>query len=118
MPQSTRGKWNHKGTLKTRGFFEPSRYLLLGGVLFVGTELSFSLSIGYAANNHQAIEVSMINYLWPTFTMIASILLKGRRATWLIFPGVLVSAAVCSGCLEKVMGSNCPGYTGILSPIL
>lgn len=69
------------------------RSLLLGGLLFVGTELSFSLSIGYAANNHQAIEVSMINYLWPTFTMIASILLKGRRATWLIFPGVIVSAA-------------------------
>lgn len=68
------------------------RYLLLGGVLFAGTELSFSLSIGYAVNNHQAIEVSMINYLWPTFTMIASILLKGRRATWLIFPGVLISA--------------------------
>ncbi|QEO16523.1 aromatic amino acid DMT transporter YddG [Acetobacter vaccinii] len=69
------------------------RYLLLGGVLFTGTELTFSLSIGYAVNNHQAIEVSMINYLWPTFTMIAFILLNGRRPTLLIIPGVLMSAA-------------------------
>lgn len=88
-------------------FEKPSfLYLLCGGALFVGTELSFALSIGYASNNRQAIEVSMINYLWPTFTMIAAIVLNGRKANKLIFPGVMISALGVFWVLGEKNGVN------------
>ncbi|MDI9682341.1 EamA family transporter, partial [Burkholderia cenocepacia] len=31
-----------------------------------------SLSIGYASNGRQAIEVAMVNYLWPSLTLVAA----------------------------------------------
>ncbi|POP47999.1 EamA family transporter [Superficieibacter electus] len=69
----------------------PRRYLIWGSLLFVTYELCLSLSIGYAHTGRQAIEVSMVNYLWPTFTLVAAIAFNGQRANVLIFPGVLVS---------------------------
>lgn len=69
----------------------PRRYLLWGSLLFVTYELCLSLSIGYAHSGQQAIEVSMVNYLWPTFTLVAAILFNRQRTSILIFPGVLIS---------------------------
>ncbi len=69
----------------------PRKYLLWGSVLFVAYELCLSLSIGYAHSGRQAIEVGMVNYLWPTFTMIAAILFGGQRASLLVVPGFLLS---------------------------
>lgn len=77
------------GLTKLKEF--PRNYLILGSVLFVSYELCLSLSIGYANNGRQAIEVGMVNYLWPTFTMIAAILFNNQKVTVLIFPGVLIS---------------------------
>lgn len=69
----------------------PRRYLFFGSVLFVAYELCLSLSLGYASNAQQAIEVGMVNYLWPTFIIIAAILFNGQKANVLIFPGVILS---------------------------
>lgn len=69
----------------------PRRYLLWGSVLFVGYELCLVLSIGYAHNGRQAIEVGMTNYLWPTFTVVFAIVFNGRRTNVLIVPGVLLA---------------------------
>lgn len=69
----------------------PRRYLLWGSVLFVAYELCLSLSIGYAHTGRQAIEVGMVNYLWPTFTLVAAILFGGQRATLLVVPGFILS---------------------------
>ncbi len=65
----------------------PPRYLLWGSVLFVAYELCLALSIGYANTAQQAIEVGMVNYLWPTFTIVAAILFNRQNASWLIVPG-------------------------------
>ncbi len=65
----------------------PRRYLWVGGVLFVAYELCLSLSLGYANDARQAIEVGMVNYLWPTFTLTAAILFNGQKSSALIFPG-------------------------------
>ena len=65
----------------------PRRYLLWGSVLFVGYELRLALSIGYAHTAQQAIEVGMVNYLWPSFTIVAAIVFNRQRANWLIVPG-------------------------------
>src|SRR5690606_19740825 len=43
-----------------------------------------------------AIEVGMVNYLWPAFTMGAAILFNRQRANWLILPGfVLAILGIC-----------------------
>ena len=65
----------------------PRRYLLWGSVLFVAYELCLALSIGYAHTAQQAIEVGMVNYLWPSFTIVAAIVFNRQRAHWLIVPG-------------------------------
>ncbi|ONG49993.1 hypothetical protein BKE38_20060 [Pseudoroseomonas deserti] len=71
----------------------PRRYLAWGGLLFVTYEICLALSIGHAGSSRQAIEVSMVNYLWPTFTMLAAILFNGQRAGPLILPGAAISLA-------------------------
>lgn len=69
----------------------PRRYLVWGSVLFVTYELCLSLSIGYADTARQAIEVGMVNYLWPTFTIVASILFNRQKSNFLIVPGFALS---------------------------
>ncbi|GBR28340.1 aromatic amino acid DMT transporter YddG [Acetobacter orleanensis] len=70
--------------------FSPS-YLCVGTLLAAGCELCLINSIGYARSEQQAIEVGMVNYLWPTLTVVASILFNGKKANALIFPGVFLS---------------------------
>ncbi|AON55436.1 aromatic amino acid DMT transporter YddG [Herbaspirillum seropedicae] len=77
------------GMPRLRSF--PRRYLFWGSLLFVSYELCLSLSIGYANTARQAIEVGMVNYLWPTFTLTAAILFSKQRATWLMAPGFVLS---------------------------
>lgn len=69
----------------------PRKYLIFGGFLMVSYELCLALSIGYSTNSKQAIEVGMVNYLWPTFTMVATILFTNKKANWLIVPGIILS---------------------------
>jgi drug/metabolite transporter (DMT)-like permease len=69
----------------------PKRYLYLGSTLFVAYELCLSLSIGYANTARQAIEVGMVNYLWPTFTLVAAIVFNKQRASLWVVPGFFLS---------------------------
>ncbi len=69
----------------------PKKYLFWGSLLFVTYELCLSLSIGYANTGRQAIEVGMVNYLWPTFTLISAIAFGKQKATWLAVPGFMLS---------------------------
>jgi len=81
--------WLTLGFPQLREF--PRRYIVWGSVLFVAYELCLSLSIGYSHNARQAIEVGMVNYLWPTFTIMAAIMFNHQRATWWIAPGFALS---------------------------
>jgi len=68
------------------------RYLLIGGLFFVAYEISLALSIGYAHNRSQATEVGMINYLWPSLTMLFAVLLRQQSASvFLLAPGVALA---------------------------
>lgn len=69
-------------------------YLIWGSLLFVAYEVCFSLAIGYANTAEQAIEVGMVNYLWPTFTIVAAILFNHQKSNLWIIPGFIVS---CTG---------------------
>ncbi|WP_316154979.1 aromatic amino acid DMT transporter YddG [Cupriavidus sp. BIC8F] len=81
--------WISVGPVRLKAL--PRSYRIWGSLLFVSYELCLSLSIGYANTGRQAIEVGMVNYLWPTFTMVAAILFNRQRANWLIVPGFLVA---------------------------
>ncbi len=69
----------------------PRRYLYLGSVLFVAYETCLALSLGYAHSGQQAIEVSMVNYLWPSLTVAFAILFNGQRAGLLVVPGLVLA---------------------------
>lgn len=69
----------------------PRRYLLAGSLLFVSYEVCLSLALGLAATRQQAIEVGMVNYLWPSLTILFSILFNGQKSSWLIAPGVILA---------------------------
>lgn len=69
----------------------PKKYLLIGGLLMIFYEFCLSLSIGYSQNSRQAIEIGMVNYLWPTFTMVGTIIFHTKKTNWFIVPGVLLS---------------------------
>lgn len=81
---------------RTRVRTLPRRYLLWGALLFVSYELCLALSIGYARSHRQAIEVGMVNYLWPAFTMASAIVFNRQKTSWLIVPGFAL--AICGVC--------------------
>ncbi len=68
----------------------PRRYLLVGGALFIGTEISLSLSIGLAHHRGQALELVMINYLWPCLTVLLTVLTRMQRGSWLLLPATVL----------------------------
>ncbi|MDX6042290.1 aromatic amino acid DMT transporter YddG [Scandinavium lactucae] len=82
------------------------RYLLAGCVLFVSYEICLALSLGYATTRQQAIEVGMVNYLWPSLTILFAILFNGQKARWWVIPGLLISLLGVSWVLGGEQGLN------------
>lgn len=74
-----------------RNFRPPGRYLLGCGSLFVAYAVLLYLAIGLADSRQQAIEVGIINYLWPSFTLVLSIPILGHRVRWAFAPGVALA---------------------------
>ncbi|EMV7409539.1 TPA: aromatic amino acid DMT transporter YddG [Enterobacter soli] len=68
-----------------------TRYLIAGSVLFVSYEICLALSLGYAATRPQAIEVGMVNYLWPSLTIVFAILFNGQKTNLWVIPGLAIS---------------------------
>ncbi|MGK0149682.1 aromatic amino acid DMT transporter YddG [Pseudomonas putida] len=66
-------------------------YLVSGGGLFVLYEVCMSLSLGYAKNHQQAIEIGVVNYFWPCLTMVLAVFMNGQRTTWLLAPGTFLA---------------------------
>jgi drug/metabolite transporter (DMT)-like permease len=65
-------------------------YLIVGSVLFVAYEMCLSLSIGYAKSGRQAIDVSVVNYLWPSLTILFEVIFNRRRVNLFIIPGLML----------------------------
>lgn len=83
--------WIIRRPKRQRSF--PLRYLLVCGALFVVYEVSVGLAVGLAHDATQALEVSVVNYLWPTLMVLLSLI--GRRLTaktWLVIPGALLAS--------------------------
>lgn len=84
----------------------PRGYLLAGSVLFVCYELCLALSLGFAGTRQQAIEVGMVNYLWPSLTILFAILFNGQKSTFWVVPGLLLAVAGVSWVLGGDQGIN------------
>jgi drug/metabolite transporter (DMT)-like permease len=82
------------------------RYLLSGGILFATYEVCLSLALGYAISRTQAIELGVVNYLWPSLTILISIIIGRQRVSWTIVPG---TALALFGILWVVSGEGLSG---------
>jgi len=89
----------------------PRRYLVWGSLLFVSYELCLALSIGYANSSRQAIEVGMVNYLWPAFTILAAIVFNRQQTNLLIVPGFLIAILGICWVLGGEQGLDLRGMT-------
>ena len=67
------------------------RYLIGGSALFVAYEVCLSLALGFANSRHQAIELGVVNYLWPCLTVLLAIVMNGQKARWMIVPGTALA---------------------------
>lgn len=79
------------GFPKLRQF--PPRYLIVGSILFVCYELCLSLSLGFTHTSRQAIEVGMVNYLWPSMTILLAVAVNRQKTSPLIIAGVILAIA-------------------------
>ena len=101
------------GSPKLRAF-KPV-YLLAGGALFASYEVCLSLALGYATTRAQSIEVSVINYLWPSFTVLLSFLCSGGRLKISLLLGVLLSLL---GVTVVISGGSLASLSGMAENIV
>ncbi|MGR5352197.1 aromatic amino acid DMT transporter YddG [Vibrio sp. DNB22_19_2] len=70
--------------------FSP-KYLVLGGAMFVSYEILLALALGYSNSRSQAIEVAIVNYLWPALTVLFAVLASNKKPNWLLYPAVTLA---------------------------
>jgi drug/metabolite transporter (DMT)-like permease len=69
----------------------PRRYLLGCGSLFIVYTVAVYLAVGLARDRSQLLEIALVNYLWPTLTILLSIPLLRQRAGLLLLPGTALA---------------------------
>lgn len=69
----------------------PRGYFIAATLLFLVYELCFSYAIALAENAQQALEVSLVNYLWPSMTVAMLILFKQLAFNRWVIVGLIVS---------------------------
>lgn len=66
-------------------------YLYGCGALFAAYEICLALAIGLAHTRAESLELGMINYLWPSLTIVVAVLARQARGNWLLWPGAALS---------------------------
>lgn len=69
----------------------PWQYKTIGLVTANLSSICFCLSLYFSDGGTQTMEVGMVNYLWPTITIVFAILFNGQKARWWIAPGAVLS---------------------------
>ncbi|EID4380410.1 aromatic amino acid DMT transporter YddG [Vibrio parahaemolyticus] len=91
-----------------------SKYLIVGGAMFVCYEIFLALALGYSNSRAQAIEVSIVNYLWPALTVLFAVLGSNKKPNWLLYPAVTLAFI---GVAWTVSGDNGLSLTQIISNV-
>jgi drug/metabolite transporter (DMT)-like permease len=63
------------------------------GLLFMVYTFSLYLALGMASNRLQAVEIGLLNYLWPSLTLLLSLVVLRRRANGWLVPGTVLGLA-------------------------
>jgi len=71
----------------------PRKYLIGCGIPFLSYMIALFLAIGLATSHQQVLEVGLLNYLWPTLTILLSLIILKRKATLWLVPGTLLALA-------------------------
>jgi len=66
-------------------------YVFGCGGLFVFYTAALYLAIGLCRSREQLIEVALVNYLWPSFTVLGSLVLLRKRARLWLAPGTALA---------------------------
>lgn len=67
------------------------KYLLIGGALFVSYEICLSLALGMANNRIQAVEMGVINYLWPSLVVLLAVFSCDKPVDKRLYPAIALS---------------------------
>jgi drug/metabolite transporter (DMT)-like permease len=70
---------------------QPPQYLLICGFLFVIYAVALFVAIDRAQNTQQAMELGLINYLWPILTVVLSLVILKQSVTVFLVPGIIIS---------------------------
>ncbi|MCM8768199.1 MAG: aromatic amino acid DMT transporter YddG [Candidatus Omnitrophica bacterium] len=63
------------------------------GFLFVAYMLCLYAGIGLASSKVAVLTVALLNYLWPTFIILFSVVLLACQVNWLIWPGISLATS-------------------------
>ena len=69
----------------------PRLYLFGCGALFVLYMFALYQAIGLATDRTQVLEIGMVNYLWPSLTILFSLILLHKKARFLLIPGTMLA---------------------------
>lgn len=67
----------------------PLKYYFCGLGSAITCSITFAFSLATSVDGTQAMEVGMINYLWPALTILFAVLFNGQKAKWWLVIGVL-----------------------------
>jgi drug/metabolite transporter (DMT)-like permease len=68
----------------------PLTYLFGCGTFFIVYIACIFMAVGTATNRLQVLEVGLLNYLWPSFTLVLAVPVLARRAHYMLIPGCLL----------------------------
>lgn len=71
----------------------PGAYWGWCGGLFAVYTLALYGAVGGARDRAQVVEVGLVNYLWPSLTLVFSVPVLGSRARWTLAPGIAIACA-------------------------
>lgn len=100
------------GTPKIKSF--PRAYLIIGGSLFVTYEICLALSLGMANTRLQAMEMAIINYLWPALTILLTIIVNRSKVSFLVYPSIAIAFFGVAWCIGGDQGLS---VTSLISNI-
>jgi drug/metabolite transporter (DMT)-like permease len=71
----------------------PKVYLFGCGALFIFYTATLYVAVGLAKSREQLLEIALVNYLWPSFTVLGSVILLKKRASFWLAPGTVLALA-------------------------
>lgn len=70
----------------------PKCLVVCGTFWFLNLTLSW-LAFSAVTSSGELLVAGLLNYLWPSLTLLLSIPILGKRATWILWPGLVIALA-------------------------